>query len=95
MKKLRNEARGRDCQVRIPGICNFNSDTVVLAHLGGAGMGLKRNDMLGAWACHDCHAQLDGQSKAQYTKDKLELMHLQGMVRTLEVLISEDWELKQ
>ena len=29
---LRKLAKGRDCQVRLPGICNGNPETVVLAH---------------------------------------------------------------
>ncbi|MGV3346389.1 nuclease domain-containing protein, partial [Enterobacteriaceae bacterium LUAb1] len=38
MANLRKEAKGRECQVRIPGICNGNSETVVLAHLRMAGV---------------------------------------------------------
>ncbi|MBC7213069.1 MAG: DUF1364 family protein, partial [Pseudomonas sp.] len=26
-KKVRESARGQDCTVRIPGICNFNPET--------------------------------------------------------------------
>ena len=43
MSKLRKLARDRECQVRIPGICNHNPETTVLAHLGGAGMGIAHN----------------------------------------------------
>ena len=28
----RKEAKGRECMVRLPGICNFNPETTVLAH---------------------------------------------------------------
>ena len=38
MANLRKLARGRDCQVRIPNICNYNPDTVVLAHIRMAGL---------------------------------------------------------
>ncbi|MWQ11334.1 nuclease domain-containing protein, partial [Glaesserella parasuis] len=24
---LRKEAKGRECQVRLPGVCNFNAET--------------------------------------------------------------------
>ncbi len=34
MANLRKEARGRECQVRIYGICNGNPETTVLAHTG-------------------------------------------------------------
>lgn len=32
MANLRKEARGRECQIRIPGVCNGNPETVVLTH---------------------------------------------------------------
>ncbi len=32
-KKVRDSARGQDCTVRIPGTCNFDPATTVLAHL--------------------------------------------------------------
>ncbi|BBI46989.1 hypothetical protein KPSA1B_105772 [Pseudomonas syringae pv. actinidiae] len=35
-KKLRASAKGQDCTVRIPAICNYNPETTVLAHLPGA-----------------------------------------------------------
>lgn len=34
MANLRKEAKGRECQVRLPGICNGNNETVVLATTG-------------------------------------------------------------
>ncbi len=45
MADLRKAARGRECQVRIPGVCNGNPETTVLAHiplLDCAGPGLSR-----------------------------------------------------
>ena len=50
---MRKEARGRGCMVRIPEVCNCNSETVVLAHMRIAsisGIRLKAPDLLGA--CH-------------------------------------------
>ncbi|WP_435653218.1 nuclease domain-containing protein, partial [Proteus mirabilis] len=44
MANLRKEARGRECQIRMPGVCNGNSETVVLAHYrmsGICGTGIK------------------------------------------------------
>lgn len=37
MANLRKEARGRECQIRIPGVCNGNPETVVLTHYRLAG----------------------------------------------------------
>lgn len=89
MSNLRKEARGRECQVRIPGVCSHNPETVVLAHLNGAGMGIKVPDPLGAWCCSDCHSVLDGRVKSEYPKTTLKLFHLEGVMRTLRFLISE------
>ena len=54
MANLRKEARGRECQVRIYGVCNGNPETTVLAHYrmaGICGTGMKPDDLIGAWAC--------------------------------------------
>lgn len=59
---LRNLARGRPCMIRMPGICNHNPETTVLCHLrmvGLTGMGMKAQDLLGAWGCSDCHRYVD------------------------------------
>lgn len=50
MANLRKEAKGRECQVRLPGVCNFNSETTVLAHYRMAGLngvGMKPDDIFG------------------------------------------------
>lgn len=61
-KKLRDSARGRDCTVRLPGVCNFNPDTTVLAHLpcGSRGVGMKSPDLIAVFACSGCHDAIDG-----------------------------------
>jgi hypothetical protein len=87
--KLRKAARGRYCTVRIPGACNHDPETVVLAHLGGGGMGRKRHDLHGAWCCSSCHDAIDGRQKSEHTFDELRLMHLEGVIRTQEALIDE------
>lgn len=46
---LRKAAKGRDCMVRLEGICNHNPETTVLAHIrmpGLSGMGIKADDLL-------------------------------------------------
>lgn len=62
--KLRNSARGKDCSLRIPGVCNFNPETTVLAHLpcGRKGMGMKSPDNMAVFACSACHDRLDSRS---------------------------------
>ncbi|CAM3862242.1 DUF1364 domain-containing protein [Avibacterium endocarditidis] len=88
---LRKEAKGRDCQVRLPGICNFNPDTVVLAHYrmaGINGMGMKPNDLIGAWACGACHDEIDRRTR-QLEADFVRQAHAEGVMRTLVQLERE------
>ena len=79
--------------VRLPGICNFNSETVVLAHIrlaGVSGMGMKSPDLIGAWACSACHDELDGRThKSGLSHDELRLAHFEGMARTIAQLEKE------
>lgn len=92
--KLRKAAKGRPCMVRIPNVCTHDESTVVLAHFrmsGVSGMGMKANDLLGAWACYSCHAEIDGQThRSGMSRDELRLAHLEGMVRTIAVLLNEN-----
>jgi hypothetical protein len=89
--KLRKLAKGQNCMVRIPGICNRNPETVVLAHLNGAGWSLKQPDLLGAWCCSDCHDAVDGRSKKylEHGHDYWEvtIWFYEGVFRTQKQLI--------
>jgi hypothetical protein len=89
---LRKEARGRDCQVRLEGICNFDPATTVLAHyrlLGYSGIGYKGHDFVfGAWCCSSCHTVLDS-SKVSHT-DAMKRSHAEGVMRTQVALIEEN-----
>lgn len=59
--KLRNSARGEECTFQIPGVCNHNPETTVLAHLPSEwkGMGTKSPDWCAAFACSSCHESFD------------------------------------
>lgn len=81
MSKLTESAKGQECQVRIPGVCNRNPETVVLAHLNGAGMGRKAHDIHGAYACSACHDEIDRRTRRVDT-DYAKLCHLEGVIRT-------------
>lgn len=88
--KIRQSANGQPCMARIPGVCNGRTDTTVLAHLNGAGVGAKASDHEGAYTCFDCHAWLDGGYARQgYTRDTRDLWHLQAVMRTIRVLIEQ------
>ena len=89
---LRKEARGRGCMVRLPGVCNHNSETTVLAHYrlaGVSGIGMKSPDVIGAWACSACHDAIDRRAHTDLDRDYVRLLHLEGMARTLAQLNRE------
>jgi hypothetical protein len=91
MTDLRRAAKGRECKVRLPGVCNFNSETTVLAHLrmaGITGAGQKAPDLLGAHACSACHAEIDRQTRV-LEQDFVRLAFLEGVMRTQQELIGE------
>jgi hypothetical protein len=67
--------------VRLPGICSFNPEETVLAHLNGGGMATKKHDFQGAFACFRCHQVLDG-AKSTFSRDYIELAHRHGVERT-------------
>jgi len=90
LSKLTESARGQNCQVRIPGICNHDPRTVVLAHINGAGMGMKAPDIHGAYCCSDCHDVLDGRTKMPFTSpDEVKLYHLEGVIRTQKIMLEQ------
>lgn len=78
--------------VRLVGICNHNPETTVLAHIrmpGISGMGMKADDLLGAWACSSCHDAIDRRSHTDLDRDYVRLAHLEGMARTITILRKE------
>lgn len=87
-KNLRKAARGRECTIRIPGVCNFNPESSVLTHyrLGGlCGTGIKPSDLVAAIGCDCCHAAVDGRLRTEFTYEELRLMHAEGVPRTLDI----------
>jgi len=88
--KIRLSAKDEQCLVRVPGVCNGNSATVVLAHLNGAGVGMKNPDWQAAYACSACHEFLDGgYADSGIWREQRDLLHLQGVIRTQERLIDK------
>lgn len=64
-KAIRDSARDQDCTLRLPGICNFDTATTVLAHVpcGHSGVGMKGPDVIAVYACSDCHDALDERTR--------------------------------
>jgi hypothetical protein len=88
---LRKLAQGRDCMVRLPGICNHNPETTVLAHFRMAGLcgaGMKPHDLFAAWACSSCHDEIDRRTR-KTDSEFARLAHLEGVLRTQQALILE------
>lgn len=64
MTPIRRAARGQECTLQMLGVCNGQSETVVLCHSNsladGKGMGLKAPDTAACFGCSCCHDVLDG-----------------------------------
>ena len=88
MSKLRKSAKGRECQVRMGGICNGNPETVVLCHLNGGGMGTKHPDLFAAFACSSCHDEADGRTMI-CDRDWVKKCFYEGIFRTQAIWIKE------
>lgn len=92
MTPIRKAARGQDCTLRIPGVCNWNPETTVLAHSpfleSGRGMGLKAPDTEACFACSACHDVLDRRvpGPAWMTPFKLEGAFIGARNTTHEIL---------
>lgn len=92
MTDLRKEARGRECQVRLTGVCNFSPATTVLAHVrlaGLTGIGQKSNDLHAAWCCSSCHDVVDGRVRHDLGREYVQIAMYEGVLRTQNQLIKE------
>jgi len=92
-RDLRSYARGKPCQVRLPGICNGDPATTVLAHPrlpGITGVGMKAPDELGAWACSACHDAIDRRTHTDLDRDYVIRAHYEGILRTQAALLREE-----
>jgi len=84
------EARGRTCMVQIPGLGNHDPETTVPAHWNIPGLNVKADDLLVAWACYYCHRWLDTEWTRTVQRLERDIWHIQGIIRTQQVLISEN-----
>jgi len=88
--KIRRSAKNEECQVRYTGVCNFNNETTVFAHLNGGGMGLKHPDLFGAYCCSDCHNLADGKTiNDDYQKSVIDCYFYEGIFRTQQILLDK------
>jgi len=83
---LRKRAQGQECEARLPGICNGNQETTVLAHLrrcGIAGVGQKPVDLCGIPMCSACHDETDRRTR-RIPAEELDGYLLDALCRTLD-----------
>ena len=86
MSKLRESARGQECHLRLPGVCNFDPETTVLAHInrvGISGVGQKPPDVCGVFACSACHDVIDRRAKSLLDAFERDTYLFEGHLRTL------------
>lgn len=83
--KIRKSAQGKECLVRLPGICNHDPETTVAAHIriaGTCGMSIKPSDLLTVRACHACHDEIDRRTQ-NLPADEVRLYVHEAHCRTL------------
>jgi len=84
MSAITESARGRDCEIRLPGVCNFDRETTVFCHfrlIGISGTGYKTDAPIGAYGCSACHSVVDS------TKDPLvQLDFAKACLRTINIM---------
>lgn len=74
-RDLRTIAAGKECYLRLPGVCNQDSTSTVLAHIrrgNTAGVGMKPADINGVPCCSACHDTFDGRARSSYTRHELD-----------------------
>lgn len=90
-KHIRESARGEACTLNIAGVCNYNNETTVLAHLPDEsnGMGTKSTDLSACHACSACHSLIDSPGDIRLTSEEREWYMRRAMVRTWSRLVEK------
>ena len=89
---LRKLARGQECMLGLPGICNHNPETTVLAHIRNQwySRGSKPPDICGVWACSSCHDVIDGRIKSHnFNQLELDGYKFDAICRQLHFYVKE------
>jgi hypothetical protein len=92
-RNLRTLAAGKPCALRLPGICNHDEASTVLAHIRRghtAGGGMKPADINAVPLCSACHDAFDGRKPSTYTRTELDAEMLRAHVQWLDYLAREE-----
>ena len=94
--KLRNSARGQECQVKVLDVCNYNPETTILAHLNfnGGKMGGKEHDMSAAYACSECHDFIDRRKYADHPEQLYRDRYMARALANTHILMFDNGVLK-
>ena len=87
-RNLRQLAAGKECYLRLPGVCSHDTASTVLAHIrrgNTAGGGMKPADINGVPCCFRCHAVYDG-ARSTYTRVELDAEMLRAHAQWLDWL---------
>ena len=88
---IRRSAKGEECTINLYGVCSHQTETVVLCHENGGGMGMKTPDENGAYGCHACHMVVDMQHPlpAWLTRDYVNRQFELAQEKTRQKLIAK------
>jgi hypothetical protein len=93
-RKILANARGKDCTMQLPGVCNRDPETTVAAHSGliedGKGMSMKGDDFAVCYACSSCHDVYDNRAKHDFDRDFLTARFHRAMKETLRICFEDD-----
>jgi len=83
-------ARGRECLLRVPGVCQGDMATTVACHSNwsehGKAGARKADDQYSAWGCAACHRWLDpGPAKAEVKRARFMLAHMDQVIEWRKV----------
>lgn len=93
MSAITDSAQGRECEMRLPGVCCGDPEKTVWAHsnshVHGKGGALKAYDQFGCYACYQCHMVYDRQwsRPAGLTQLMVEFMFSVAMTRSQHILV--------
>jgi hypothetical protein len=88
--KISKSARGESCAARVPGVCNFDDATTVLAHAPFVGRyGSRDHWWWSSYLCSSCHDLLDDRTMHKCTNQEKAVIWFSAVHETQEKLIDK------